>query len=41
MEATLSRMEESFAFAVECMTADMAQARRQLHSLKLALHSAH
>jgi hypothetical protein len=39
MEATLARMEESFAFAVECMQSDMAQARKQLHALKLTVQA--
>jgi hypothetical protein len=41
MEATLARMEESFAFAVECMQSDMAQARKQLHALKLTVQVPH
>lgn len=41
MEATLARMEESFAFAVECMQSDMAQARKQLHALKLTVQAPH
>ena len=31
----LQRMEESFAFAVECMQNDMSQAREQLRQLRL------
>eukprot|EP00967_Tisochrysis_lutea_P083169 scaffold115446_cov36-Tisochrysis_lutea.AAC.2 len=39
MESTIARMEESFAFAIECMQSDMAQARAQLQKLKLAVHT--
>ena len=34
LEATIQRLEESFAFAVECMQTDMAQAKEQLRQLK-------
>ena len=37
LEATLQRLEESFAFAVECMQTDMAHAREQLRQLKAQL----
>ena len=36
---TLARMEESHAFAVECMRADMKQARGQLEGLKSVLEA--
>ncbi len=39
LEATLLRMEESHAFAVECMVADMSQARAQLTSLRSTMQS--
>ena len=40
LEATLQRLEESFAFAVECMQTDMAHAKEQLRALKAALPTA-
>ena len=39
LEATLLRMEESHAFAVECMHADMAQARAQLSALRSTMQN--
>jgi hypothetical protein len=36
LEATISRLEESFAFAVECMQTDMAHAKEQLRQLRAA-----
>ena len=34
LEATIGRLEESFAFAVECMTTDLNAAKEQLRQLK-------
>jgi hypothetical protein len=34
LETTIARLEESFAFAVECMQTDMAAAKEQLRQLK-------
>ena len=36
-EQTLTRMEESFSFAVQCMQADMAVARENLVKLRAQL----